>query len=151
MYCVKGEDVYDLAVAMNYSYVAGSPELLRFVTDHVAFIHSPPYDDWETCLTSGTTSALDIILPMLCNRGDWILTEEYTYSGALEAAKPLGIKLQGVKVDDTGLVPEDLASVLESWDIDKGGGGREILTRSHQDRIRPVRHRRLTGGERSTS
>ncbi|KAK6193975.1 hypothetical protein LQW54_011904 [Pestalotiopsis sp. IQ-011] len=47
MRCSSGEAGYDLAVAMNYGYSAGSPQALRFVTEHVEMIHDPQYDDWD--------------------------------------------------------------------------------------------------------
>jgi aromatic amino acid aminotransferase I len=83
-------------------------------------IHDPPYDDWETCLTSGTTSAMDTVFRMFCDRGDWIITEEYSYPGAIEAVTPLGINILGIKMDGQGLIPEDLENKLRSWDPSKG-------------------------------
>ena len=120
MPCTRGEQDFDFAVALNYGYAAGSPQLLRFITEHIEMIHDPPYDDWETCLTSGTTSAMDTVFRMLCNRGDWIITEEYSYPGAIEAVTPLGINILGIKMDGQGLVPEDLENKLRSWDPSKG-------------------------------
>lgn len=121
MPCAKGEDDFDLSVALNYGYSAGSPQVLRFVTEHVELIHDPLYDDWESCLTCGTTSAIEIVLRMFCNRGDWILTEAYTYPGAIEAAKPLGVNIMGVEMDDKGLLPNDLHLKLCNWDADAKG------------------------------
>ena len=120
MSCTKGEDAYDLGVAMNYGYGRGSPQVLRFVTEHVELMHNPPYSDWSSCLTCGTTSALEMAFRILCNRGEWILAEEYTYSGAVEAAKGLGIRTLGVKMDNNGLRPDDLESKLCNWDAEKG-------------------------------
>lgn len=120
MSCAKGDDAFDLSVAMTYGYAAGSPQVLRFVTEHMELIHSPPYDDWESCLTCGTTSALEIVLRMFCDRGAWIMAEEYTYPGAIEAAKPLGVGIQGVRMDDKGLLPNDLDLKLRSWDPANG-------------------------------
>lgn len=118
--CSRGEVAYDLDIALNYGFAAGSPQLLRFFTEHVEMIHHPPYDDWETCLTCGTTAAIEMLLRMLCNRGDWIMAEEHTYSGAIEAARPLGLNILGVRMDDIGLVPEDLDSKLRAWDTSAG-------------------------------
>lgn len=111
---------YELSRALGYGYAAGSPSLLRFVTEHVEMIHSPPYADWQSCLTCGSTSAMEIVLRIFCNRDDHVLAEEHTYSGTIEAAKPLGIKIQGIKMDHEGLVPDDLDAVLTSWDPARG-------------------------------
>ncbi|KAL7914395.1 pyridoxal phosphate-dependent transferase [Trichoderma velutinum] len=70
MRSIRGESSYDLAVAMNYGYSAGSPQMLRYITEHVEMIHNPPYKDWECCLTCGTTSGLEIAMRIFCNPGD---------------------------------------------------------------------------------
>lgn len=116
--CVKGESSFDLGAALNYGYAAGSPQMVRFITEHVEMIHSPPYQDWESCLTCSTTSAIDILFRVLCDRGDWIITEEYTYPGTMEAARMLGLNILTIAMDDQGLLPEDLDRKLRSWSSD---------------------------------
>ncbi|KAJ6073404.1 aromatic aminotransferase Aro8 [Penicillium canescens] len=83
----------DLSLALNYGHGAGSEHLMRFITEHVDVVHDPPYSDWEVSLTVGSTSALDMALRMFCTRGDYVLMEEYSYSGAIEAASPLGLRI----------------------------------------------------------
>jgi len=106
----------DLEVALNYSQSTGSPQLLRFVTEHVEIVHCPPYSDWQCILTSGNTSAWDTALRILVEKGDYILTEEYTFSSALETAFPLGVRAVGVKMDTQGCLPESLDEILTDWD-----------------------------------
>lgn len=126
--CRRGEEEYDLAVALNYGFAAGSPQLLRFITEHVQLIHNPPYSKWETCLNCGTTAAIEMVFRMLCDRGDAILTEAYTYSGAIEAAKPLGLRLVEVEIDDVGLSSQALERLLSSWDHSEGLKPRVLYT-----------------------
>lgn len=116
----KGESAYDLAVAMNYGYSAGSPQALRFVTEHVELVHNPPYEDWECCLSCGTTSAVDIAFRILCNPGDTVLVEKYSYSGTTSSANVQGLKTLGIEMDELGLLPEDLDQKLENWDCASG-------------------------------
>lgn len=120
MSCIKGEDAYDFGIAMNYGFTAGSPQLLRFIAEHVELVHNFQYDDWETCLTCGTTSALDILFRVLCNPGDHILVESYTYAGTIQALKPLGVSMFSIDMDEHGLMPTDLDAKLHSWDETKG-------------------------------
>lgn len=120
MSCTKGEEAYNLAAALTYGASAGSPQLLRFITEHVELNHRPPYADWECSLTCSTTSALEIVFRMLCNRGDNVLTEEFTYSGALEAAKPLALNLIPIEMDSDGLIPDRLDSLLRDWNCAAG-------------------------------
>ncbi|RKK10166.1 hypothetical protein BFJ65_g15464 [Fusarium oxysporum f. sp. cepae] len=99
MDCVKEEDEYDLDIVMNYGYAGG---------------------DWECAITCGTTSAMEIAFRLFCNPGDTILMESHTYTGTLSAALAQGLKIQGVAMDELGLVPEDLNHKLENWDSLKG-------------------------------
>ena len=67
-------------------------------------------------MSVGSTSALDIAYRMLCTRGDYILTEEYTFSTAVETARPMGVQCIGVKMDEQGLLPSHLDSIISNWD-----------------------------------
>ncbi|KAF2437234.1 PLP-dependent transferase, partial [Karstenula rhodostoma CBS 690.94] len=119
-FCGVNEEAYDLSIAMNYGYAAGSPQLLRYVTEHVELVHDPPYADWETCLTCGTSSALDILLRIFCDRSDWVIAEEYTYSGAKDVITAHGLRVLGIGMDDCGLVPDELDRKLKEWDANLG-------------------------------
>lgn len=113
---LKQGETYNLSIGLNYSHASGSAHLLRFITEHVELIHNPPYSNWATFLSSGSTAAMEAVFRVLCNRGDTILTEQYTYPGTLESATMKGIKVQGVEMDADGLLSDALDKVLSSWD-----------------------------------
>lgn len=108
-------DSIDLSTALSYGYSLGHEQLIQFLTTHISFLHSPPYADWEVCLSCGITSALEIAFRNFSNPGDAVLVEEYTYSGAIEAAKPLRLKLIPVPMDEHGLCPTSLEEILSTW------------------------------------
>lgn len=116
----KTGEEYDIARGLNYGHAAGSQPLLRFITEHVEIVHNPPYKNWGTCLSSGSTSALEVALRIFCNRGDSILTERYTYPGLIEAANLLGVHTIGIEMDAEGLMPEHLERALHTWDESEG-------------------------------
>ncbi|KAK0617954.1 pyridoxal phosphate-dependent transferase [Bombardia bombarda] len=118
---------YDLSIALNYHQATGSAQLLRFVTEHTELVCNPPYADWRSCLTVGSTGSLEQAFRLLCNgaRGDSVLTEEYSFSTALETAAPLGIALVGVRMDEQGLLPESMDEILTNWDAGERGGARK--------------------------
>ncbi|KAJ4417331.1 Aromatic/aminoadipate aminotransferase 1 [Neurospora sp. IMI 360204] len=122
------QGTYDLSIALNYAQATGSAQLSRFVTEHTELVHNPPYSDWRSCLTVGSTGALEQTLRMLCDgpgRGDCLLTEEYSFSTALETANPLGVKVVGVKMDEQGLLPEAMDELLSGWDPKEREGRRK--------------------------
>ena len=118
----EGKSLYDLHVALNYGQATGSAQLLRFVTEHTEIVHNPPYSDWQSVLTTGTTSALDIALRLFFVRGDIMLTEEYAFSSTVESARPLGVRSCGIKMDDQGLVPAEMDRILSTWDPARWNG-----------------------------
>ncbi|TPX08929.1 uncharacterized protein E0L32_009633 [Thyridium curvatum] len=123
-----GEDkVYDLSIGLNYGQATGSAQMLRFVTEHTEIVHDPPYADWRSCMTVGSTGALEQAFRMLCDRerGDSILTEEFSFSTALETAAPLGARIVGVPVDEEGLVPARMDEILTGWRPEERGGMRK--------------------------
>ncbi|RAH70410.1 PLP-dependent transferase [Aspergillus aculeatinus CBS 121060] len=79
-------------------------------------MHRPRYSDWVVCLSCGSTSALDIAYRIFCNRGNTVLTECYTYPGAVEGAGLQGTRVQAVAVDAEGLRPDVLDEILQNWD-----------------------------------
>jgi aromatic amino acid aminotransferase I / 2-aminoadipate transaminase len=112
----NGTSQFDLSVSLNYGQSMGPPQLMRWVTEHTEIVHNPKYSDWEICMTIGNTSALEIALRLFCNRGDYILTEEYAFSSAMETARPQGLRLVGMPMDARGVIPDELDTLLSTWD-----------------------------------
>jgi aromatic amino acid aminotransferase I len=120
----EGHGIFDLSIALNYGQSTGSAQVLRWVTEHTELVCNPPYKDWQCNLTVGSTSALELAFRLVCEHGDYILAEEYTFSSAIETALPLGCKFVGVKMDADGLIPEDMDDILSNWD-EKARGARK--------------------------
>lgn len=120
------DGVLDLSIALNYGQSIGSAQLLRWVTEHTELAHAPPYADWRCALTVGSTGSLEAAYRMFGDRtrGDGILTEEYSFSTALETAAPLGLRVFGVAMDEQGLLPSAMDELLSNWDPEARGGAR---------------------------
>ena len=121
----EGKGIYDFHVGLNYGQATGSAQMLRYITEHTEIVHHPPYQDWQCTLTVGSTSALDIAYRMFITRGDYILTEEYSFSSAVETARPLGANWIGVAMDKEGLLPSSLDSILSNWDSSTHNGAKK--------------------------
>jgi len=121
------KSIYDISTACNYGQGSGSAQLLRFVTEHTELVHSPPYDDWQCTLTIGSTSGLDMVLRLLSRPGDMMLSEEYTFSAAVETALPLGVRMAGVPIDSEGLLPDAMDEILTNWDVNSRGARKPHL------------------------
>lgn len=104
-----------LATSLQYGISSGAPQLVDFLKKHTEIIHDPAYQDWEIILTVGNTQAWDSTLRTFTNRGDTILSEEFTFSSASECARANGLNIVPVAVDLEGIIPEALEKQLENW------------------------------------
>lgn len=120
-----GKSIVDIHVLFNYGQGSGSAQLLRYITEHTELVHAPPYSDWECNMSIGSTSALDMAMRMFVMRGEYIISEEYTFSAAVDTAQPLGVKVAGIKMDDQGLLPGALDELLSTWDPKARGGAKK--------------------------
>jgi DNA-binding transcriptional MocR family regulator len=59
----------------------------------------------QVIVCSGALHAMTVVFSTLCKPGDTILTESLTYPGMKNLAHLLNLRLQGVPVDEQGLVP----------------------------------------------
>ena len=122
-----GVSDFDIATALNYGQGYGAAQFLRWIIEHTELAHSPPYQDWSCTMTVGSTSAIDMGLRMFCERGDWILSEEFTFPTAVEAAAPMGVKVAGVSMDAGGLLPAALDNILTNWNATARGGPKPFV------------------------
>lgn len=78
-------------------------------------------------MTAGSTHAWDTTLRIFCEKGDYIIAEEYTFASAIETATPLGLNVLGVAMDDYGLIPEVLNDLLDNWNHQARGAHKPFL------------------------
>lgn len=116
----SGERSFNLARGLQYQAIEGQPALLDFIKEHLKIIHNvgTHYQDWDAIMSLGNCQAFDAILRTFCNVGDFILTEEYSFSASVNAAKAQGVKPVSLKMDNHGIVPEYLIDLLENWPAD---------------------------------
>lgn len=65
-------------------------------------------------VAGGTQAALTAILTSYAKPGDRILTEDLTYPGLRAAAEHLGLWLEGIAMDDEGMMPEALEAACQN-------------------------------------
>lgn len=104
--------------AMQYTTGAGLPETQCALTELTKFYHNPL--DHTVTLTLGNADAVIKCFRLLGNPGDHFLADEFTFSALANAALPQGIKWVPVRIDDGGLIPEELERILSTWDEARG-------------------------------
>lgn len=126
----------DLKSALQYGQANGYPALYYFIRQFTRNTLHPfvPYKDGpEVILTCGSTDGFSKTIQALSN--EWsgkhdpieerpaLLVEKYCYMNAVQTARPRGINIVPVEIDDEGMVATGkggLADVLENWDFSRG-------------------------------
>ncbi|KAK0925818.1 hypothetical protein LTR91_015113 [Friedmanniomyces endolithicus] len=126
----------DLSSALQYGTAQGYPPLYYFIRQFTQQYMHPncPYKGGpEVILTNGNTDGFSKVLQALTNEWSeekgWIrdreglLVESFAYMNAIGAARPRGLNIVPVGLDDEGMRadgPGGLREVLEKWDYKKG-------------------------------
>lgn len=113
-----------LSTALQYTQATGLPSLQSFIRVFTARVFTPGTADWVTTMHTGSTAAWAQICTTLCEPGDGVLCEAFTYPSALSTAWPSGIKPVPCAMDGQGLTGAGLIDVLNNWDVDARGGMR---------------------------
>jgi aromatic amino acid aminotransferase I len=95
--------------AQSYQYArSGYVPLTRWCAAFFLKHHRPPRETTAVALSAGTTEAIATLTELLVDPGEVCLTEEFTWSTALDGMRSRGIVLAGVRIDEHGLDPESL-------------------------------------------
>ncbi|KAH7102072.1 L-tyrosine:2-oxoglutarate aminotransferase [Auriculariales sp. MPI-PUGE-AT-0066] len=109
----------DLAIALQYSSGRGIDKAIEVVQQLNEVLHKPPHN--HVIMTSGSIDALSKCFRMFCDQGDTILCEEFSFPGTINAPLAMGVRWAPVRIDEDGIIPEELESVLTMWDEKKAG------------------------------
>jgi 2-aminoadipate transaminase len=97
--------------ALQYSTTEGYGPLREYIVEKMAEYGIQAALE-NVLITSGSQQALDLISKILINPGDLILTERPTYLGALQAWRAYQAEFVSVRIDDDGLVIDQLEEAL---------------------------------------
>jgi len=121
------KSLFDIKTAFNYGQGTGAAQFLRFIIEHTEIVHNPPYQNWQSTMTIGSTSAFDVACRMFLEKDDYLLTEEYSFSSSVEAAKQMGARVLGVPMDEQGMLPSGLDSLLSNWNEAERGARKPFV------------------------
>jgi DNA-binding transcriptional MocR family regulator len=99
----------DLAEHLTYPPPAGMTAHRQAGAKWLAASSDFAQADWRRMIVcEGGQHAMALIFATFCKPGDAVLTECATFFGMKALAEHLGLRLQGLKMDDQGLVPDAL-------------------------------------------
>ncbi len=100
-------------VALQYGPTAGLPE---FQEEFVKFLHKHEGIDIKPAnilVTTASQQALDVVGRLFIDASDPVLVEKPSYMGGLQVFKSYGAEFIGVKMDDEGILTDNLEERLQ--------------------------------------
>ncbi|KAB5595415.1 Peptidyl-prolyl cis-trans isomerase-like 4 [Ceratobasidium theobromae] len=119
-----GPSALQLSTALQYSLQTGLPAFEEFVHDFTLQVFEPAYPNFHVLATSGNTDGWTKACTILCQHGEFILTEDWSFPGALLAAWSLKVRPYAVPTDGLGMIPEELERILVEWKEEDHDGKR---------------------------
>lgn len=99
------------ADVLGYGPIAGHMPLREWIAREMSAGGSAVRPE-DVLVTNGAQQAIDLVMHTFVERGDAVVIEEPTYSGALSVLGSLGARVVGVSVDELGVRPDLLAIAL---------------------------------------
>ncbi|MBX3014995.1 MAG: PLP-dependent aminotransferase family protein [Caldilineaceae bacterium] len=103
------EEGPDLAL---YLSTQGYGPLREFIAAKLARDRQIQVSAEELVITSGAGQAIHITLESLVDPGDIILTDDFTYGGALHQMRRFQAEIRGVPTDEEGVLPDALEQTI---------------------------------------
>lgn len=97
---------------LAYGPTAGHPPLRETIASAMRH-EGAPVETEQILITNGAQQAIEIVFRTFIERGDAVVIDEPTYTGALTVLGSLGARVVGVPVDEEGMRPDLLAIALQ--------------------------------------
>lgn len=103
--------------ALTYADPCGHPELREVIAQMLASRRGLPGGPETVMITRGSQMGLTLVAQGLLHRGDAVAVEELANPGGVAGLRHAGLRVVPVRLDDQGLVVDDLARAAERYDV----------------------------------
>lgn len=98
--------------ALQYSVSEGYLPLRELIASFAKEKYDINMEENEVLITSGAQQANDLVAKIFCNDGDTIICDDACFIGSLSSFRSNNVNITGVKMDDEGMIPEELEKVI---------------------------------------
>ncbi len=109
-------DSNDLSQLLNYQHDGATSSQFEVAAKWLRHAEIPVASD-RLIITAGLQHAMTICIAALCEPGDIVLAENLTYPGIRALGMVQHLRLQGIAMDDQGLIPESFEAACSAASI----------------------------------
>jgi 2-aminoadipate transaminase len=99
--------------ALQYGPEQGTRRLIEFLVEKIRREQALPLQPANMMVVAGSTHAIDMLARLYAGPGATVLVEAPSYVDALHIFRDHRVELCAIPTDDDGLIPEELARLLE--------------------------------------
>ncbi len=99
--------------ALAYGNEQGNVDLIDYLVSRINREQNLTLGAENVTITSGSTNAVDMIARLYTQAGDAVIVEAPSYVDSLHVFRDHGVTLYGVPMDDEGMLPSELESLLK--------------------------------------
>ncbi|WP_127448030.1 PLP-dependent aminotransferase family protein [Veillonella sp. 3310] len=99
---------------LQYGPMQGDAKLAEQTLYRLAHVHHMPTENQQLLLSIGAGQDLGLVPRTVCDAGDEVYMDAYTFTSAINAVRSVGAKAVGIPTDGDGMIPEALEEAAKS-------------------------------------
>lgn len=93
---------------LQYGPMAGDAHLAEQTVERLVKVRHMPTEGQQLLISIGAGQDLGLVPRTLCEAGDEVFMDAYTFTSGINAVRNVGAKAVGIAMDDFGMIPEAL-------------------------------------------
>ena len=99
---------------LQYGPMQGDAKLAEQTLHRLVNVHHMPVENQQLLLSIGAGQDLGLVPRTVCDAGDEVYMDAYTFTSAINAVRSVGAKAVGILTDGDGMIPEALEEAAKS-------------------------------------
>lgn len=99
---------------LQYGPMQGDGKLAEQTLQRLVEVHHMPTEHQQLLLSIGAGQDLGLVPRTVCDAGDEVYMDAYTFTSAINAVRSVGAKAVGIPTDGDGMIPEALEEAAKS-------------------------------------
>ena len=99
---------------LQYGPMQGDAKLAEQTLHRLVHVHHMPTENQQLLLSIGAGQDLGLVPRTVCDVGDEVYMDAYTFTSAINAVRSVGAKAVGIPTDGDGMIPEALKEAAKS-------------------------------------
>ena len=114
------EDAFDFIVHDNpmsllqYGPMQGDARLAELTLQRLSKVHHMNLEGQGLIISNGAGQLLGLVPITVCEPGDEVYMDDYTFTSAINSVRNMGAKAVGIKTDEFGMIPSEMETAAQS-------------------------------------